>query len=72
MTIDEQGLLHELCEILELEAIQKGSSLSSGMADWDSLAIISTIAYLNIEMGRTVAADELARCKTVQDIIDLL
>ncbi|MCC5842199.1 MAG: acyl carrier protein [Opitutales bacterium] len=38
---------------------------------WDSLAVLCTLGAFDICFGRQIQADDLRRCKTIQDIYDL-
>lgn len=60
---------HEgLAEILEVEPDQVTSDLSLEEGNWDSLAIVSTIALIDEIYDQTVSADALGECKTVGDV----
>jgi acyl carrier protein len=59
-----------LAEILEIDPTQCSSDfvLTAGGADWDSLAIISTIALIDELYNCTVNGKALGDCITVGDI----
>ncbi len=40
--------------------------------DWDSMALISTMALVDEVFGIVVSGDKLTKCKTVNDIISLV
>ena len=40
--------------------------------DFDSLAILSTIATLDSVFNVTISPDQLTKCKTFREILDLL
>ncbi len=59
-----------LAEILEIDAAECTSDfiLTAGGAEWDSLAVISTIALIDDLFNCTVSGQALGDCKTVADI----
>lgn len=60
---------HEgLAEIFEVDAADLTSDFELEDANWDSLAIVSTIALIDDLYDRTVSADALAACTTVADL----
>jgi acyl carrier protein len=60
---------HEgLAEIFEIDAADLKSDLQLGEKNWDSLAIVSTIALIDDLYDKTVSADALAACNTVGDL----
>ncbi|WP_334067765.1 hypothetical protein [Nereida ignava] len=60
----------ELTEILEQEDVVDASYTLG--EEWDSLAIVSTIALIDELHGIFLEGQDLAKCKSVQDILDLL
>jgi len=63
--------LSKLEDALEVDvnSISIDTSLSS--LNWDSLAIISTIALLDECLGKVISAEEIDECQTIGDIIGL-
>jgi acyl carrier protein len=60
----------ELTEILELdETVDVSYALGE---EWDSLAIVSTIALVDETYGIFLEGEDLGHCKSVQDILDLI
>lgn len=62
---------HEgIAEILEVDPANVNSQfvLTSGDADWDSLAIVSTIALIDDCYNVMLDGKKLAACETVADI----
>ena len=60
----------ELTEILELDETVDASHVFGD--EWDSLAIVSTIALVDETNGVFLEGNDLAECKTVQDLLDLI
>ena len=46
----------------------KGNEDLIAVKGWDSLGVLSFIAMTDSELGRTVSASDLERCKTVEDL----
>jgi len=59
-----------MAEIFEVEpeAITPEFDLTNANADWDSLAIVSTIALVDDCFNVTLDGESLAACKTIGDI----
>lgn len=57
-----------MAEILELEPDQINPELRLEDVNWDSLAIVSTIALIDDVYGVAVNASKLAECATIADI----
>lgn len=67
--------LHEgLAEILEVDPARIDAQfvLLSGEADWDSLAVVSTIALVDDCCNVMLNGKQLAACETVGDIEALI
>jgi acyl carrier protein len=59
----------KLEEVLEGEPGSiKGNEELAAVKGWDSLGVLSFIAMVDSVLGRTVAATDLERCKTVNDL----
>lgn len=67
-------LYEGLAEILEIDTkdCTPDFILTEGAADWDSLAVISTIALIDELFNCTVSGQALGDCKTVADIDRLI
>lgn len=61
-----------LAEIFEIEAGEIGPELVLANHNWDSLAIVSTIALIDECANRLVEGAALARCERVGDIEALI
>lgn len=48
-----------------------GSEFLSNLEQWDSLAVLSFIAMADANLGTLVSANELAKCRTVADLLAL-
>lgn len=50
----------------------KGDERLEALESWDSLSLMAFIAMVDSEFDQRVAGEELARCKTVPDLIALV
>ncbi|MBM3333241.1 acyl carrier protein [Candidatus Sumerlaeota bacterium] len=57
-----------LAEILEVEVGEVNSDLALDEGNWDSLAIVSTIALIDEVYDKTISGEALENCKTVGDL----
>ena len=48
-----------------------GSELLDGINSWDSLAVLSFIAFADSELKVRVSIERLTECKTVLDLVSL-
>jgi acyl carrier protein len=67
--------MDELCarlgEILEVDEVKPGDKLGS-FELWDSLAVLSLIAWLDANRGVNLTADEVRNQETVSDLNALI
>lgn len=61
-----------LSEIFEIDLDKVQPELSLDEVDWDSVAIISTIALVDEVYGVFLDGDILSNCNSVRDIMDLI
>lgn len=57
-----------LAEILEVEVGEVSSDLALDEGNWDSLAIVSTIALIDEVYDKTISGEALENCRTVGDL----
>lgn len=71
MTIKEKlNILEELLDI-ERDTLSEEKYLGE-LNEWDSIAVISTIAMFDSYFGKEVSASEVKGFKSVKDITDLM
>jgi acyl carrier protein len=63
-----QDLYAGLADIFEVEIEEIGPNTVLADHDWDSLAIVSTIALFDELYGKEVNVEALNRCETVADL----
>jgi len=68
----EEKFLTGMAEILELDEVNIDTPLSSEDVEWDSLAIISTIALADTTYRKVLSGERLQSCQTVGDVLSLL
>lgn len=69
--MNQEILLQELAAILQADPAAVTLEFQLATADWDSVAVMSTIAMLDEYCGVTVSGDALARCATAGDVLKL-
>jgi acyl carrier protein len=69
MTIKEK--LHILEELLDVgnDTLSEDNYLDQ-ISEWDSIAVISTIAMFDSIFGKDITPDEIKGLKTIKDITD--
>lgn len=59
-----------------IEGIEPGSvrmnTVMRDLAQWDSLAVLTTLAMVDAEYEVVISANELAECRTVEDLFQLV
>ena len=71
MTIKEKlNILEELLDI-EKDTLQEDVELET-VGEWDSIAVISTIAMFDSYFGKDLTSAEIKGFKKVKDITDLM
>ena len=65
-------LFEGMSEIFEIDIEKVTPELSLGDVEWDSVAIISTIALVDEVYGIFLDGDVLANCKNVKEIIKVI
>lgn len=54
-----------------MEADENTISLGQSL-DWDSIAVVTFMALVDERLNRTVSADRLNKCETVDQVVELL
>ena len=60
----EQEKMEELVDVLEMDLEE--------VETWDSVAVLSFIALMNEKFDKIFHASEIAVCKTVGDLMDMM
>lgn len=69
MTVKEKLNLLEDLLFLNKDTLKESTELA-GLEEWDSMAIISTIAMFDDVFGKVIKPEEVKKFETVKDIID--
>ncbi|PTD99367.1 acyl carrier protein [Pandoraea apista] len=67
-----EKLYAELAEVLEIDQAEVRPEMSLAEHNWDSLAIVSTIAIVDELFNVTLDGSALGKCQTVADIQALI
>ena len=71
--MDQNAFLRNLEKVFELKpGTLKGNERLSNIETWDSLAILGFIAMADKIYSATVKGEDVAGCKTVEDLAALL
>ena len=63
----------KLADMLEMEATAiTGEVVLKDISSWDSLAMLSFVAFADSQFGVVIEGSKLAACRTVDDLISLL
>ena len=66
-----KDFLDELAESLDMQDGELSETTKLEDLDWDSLAVISSIALLDEYFNKTVNASQIAECKTIGDLLKI-
>jgi acyl carrier protein len=70
MTLEEKLAL--ITETIDTEENLKPETQLSDIEEWDSMAVISTIAMLDRKFGRVLSAEQIEGLQSVNDILNLM
>ena len=68
----ETKFLEPFTELLEMEQPVKLNDIFREYENWDSLAYLSVISFVDEEYGIVIPREEFGKMKTVKDIIDFI
>lgn len=69
--MNEKDFMAKIYEILDNENVTMNSVLAD-LEEWDSLSIVSFVAFANSSCGKRVIPAQLRECTTVRDLYNLL
>ena len=69
--MNEKIFTAKIKEILDNESVTMDSVLAD-IDEWDSLSIVSFVAFANSSCGKKIAPALIRGCKTVRDLYNLL
>ena len=69
----ENKLIELLADALEIDQSEVSNNLTLDPEDnWDSIALLSVIASIDEELDIQLNGDELALCRSLSDILNLI
>ena len=68
----QDGFLNALADILQADQNELDDSFELNEENWDSMAILETIAVIDEEFDITVPAQELIACTSVGRVLQLV
>lgn len=63
--------LKEIIDSIEIEAEISDETVLDDIEEWDSLASVTTLALFKQKLGLNIGAQDVKKCKTVKDLLDL-
>lgn len=63
--------LKEIIDTIEIEEEVGEESVLDDIEEWDSLAAVTILALFKQKMGLNVGAQDVKKCKTVKELLDL-
>jgi acyl carrier protein len=64
---------NEILRLIEESMEADDNSISLGQQlDWDSIAVVTFMALVDERLGKTLSADRLNKCETVDQLVDLV
>jgi acyl carrier protein len=73
MKIKKATFFGELLECMEIEPVDiDEDTVFRELEDFDSMAVMSIVAYADEKFGKTLAAEQLKDMKTVRDLMELI
>jgi acyl carrier protein len=70
--IDRAAFLPLLADVFDIEADAISDEMALTTENWDSLAVLGVIALVDREFERTVSSDELKRCRSIADVLQVV
>ena len=67
-----EQFLKNFCEMLELETLLSPGKLLSEIDEWDSLAIVTFIAMVDLKYKKTIQFSDIKKASTVLELHDLV
>jgi acyl carrier protein len=73
MKIKKAAFFEELLECMEIEPVDiDEDTVFRELEDFDSMAVMSIVAYADEKFGKTLAAEQLKDMKTVRNLMELI
>lgn len=73
MKMKKNTFFEELLECMDIDPVEiNETTVFTELEDFDSMAIMSIVAYVDEKFEKTMAAEELQKVKTVKDLMELI
>jgi acyl carrier protein len=73
MKMTKNTFFEELLECMDIDPVEiSETTVFRELEDFDSMAIMSIVAYVDEKFEKTMAAEELQKVKTVRDLMELI
>ena len=70
--MDQQAFFSQLADVLQVNPAEVNEAFRLTPENWDSMAILATIALIDTHFGMTVPTNELTACKSVGAVLELV
>lgn len=67
-----EKFLQKVADILEMDGNLTPDTKYSQLENWDSLAVVSTLAMINIEYGKKMRAVDFQGAETLGELYDII
>lgn len=67
--MNKKQFLQNLQEMLQTETELNGNTVLTNIADWDSLAILTTVTFFDKNFGIILDINDINQCKTIADLM---
>lgn len=73
MKMKKDIFFEELLECMEIDPVDiNEDTVFRELEDFDSMAVMSIVAYADEKFGKTLPAEQLQEMKTVRDLMELI
>ena len=73
MKMKKDTFFEELLESMDIDPVEiNETTVFRELEDFDSMAIMSIVAYVDEKFEKTMAAEELQKVKTVKNLMELI
>ena len=70
--MNESAFLQDIADLLEVDAAELNQAYELNEDNFDSVAVVSTIALIDEHFDLTVKGRELANVKSIGELLDLI
>lgn len=66
-------MINEILRLIEESMEADENTIALGQAlDWDSIAVVTFMALVDERLNKTISADRLNKCETVDQVVELV